>query len=76
MTIHTAVSWAPQVQTDDSGRWYGNQLRFATRQEALDNAHDLKGRWTLVRAYRAVESDEPVNYCYVGRQLRAVGEVS
>jgi hypothetical protein len=70
------MSWGPEVQTDDSGCWYGNQLRFATRQEALDNAHDLKGRWSSVRAYRAVESDDPVSYSYHNHSLRHVGEPS
>lgn len=70
------MSWAPEVQTDDSGNWYGNQLRFATEREAFDNAHDLKGRWTLVHAYRAVEFDDPVNYSYHNRQLRHIGEPS
>ena len=68
------MSWAPEVQTDDSGRWYANQLRFATKQEALENAQDLSQRWMLVRAYRAVESDEPVNYSYYARQLKHIGE--
>ena len=70
------MSWAPEVQTDDSGNWYGNQLRFATEQEAIDWAHGLKGRWSLVDAYRAVESDDPVNYSYHERQLRPIGEPS
>jgi len=68
------IKWAgkPEVQTDDSGRWYRNGLAFATEQEALDNAQDLKRRWYLVRAVRATQSDEPVNYSYVNHQLRAV----
>ena len=58
----------------DSG--YRNGFAFATKQEALDNAHDLMLRWILVRNFRAVESDEPANYSYVNRQLRHVGEPS
>jgi len=66
------MSWAPEVIADSSGKWCGNQLRFATKQEAEDNVFDLSMRWTLVRETRVVESDEPVNYTYHDRQLRAV----
>ena len=60
------TSFKPEVQTDDTGQWYGNALRFATRQEAEDNALDLMNRWFAVRAYRATLSDDPVNYKYIG----------
>jgi len=56
-----AVSWAPEVIADDSGKWCGNGLRFATEAEARGWAQDLAMRWTLVRDYRAVPSNEPVN---------------
>lgn len=58
------MSWKPEVTTDSSGNWYGNALRFATEQEAYDNARDLSYRWFAVRSYRATESDDPVNYTY------------
>ncbi len=66
------MSWKPEVQTDSTGKWYGNALCFATEQEAIDNAKDLSYRWYAVRNTRAVQSDEPVNYSYVDRELRAV----
>lgn len=56
------MSWKPEVQTDDSGKWYTNALRFATEEEAEISAKDLMSRWLLVRACRASESDDPVNY--------------
>ena len=28
------MSFKPEVQTDNTGNWYGNALRFATREEA------------------------------------------
>lgn len=62
-------SWKPEVQTDNSGNWYGNALRFATEEEALANARDLSMRWTLVRDYRASESDDEPNYRYVDHTL-------
>jgi hypothetical protein len=65
-------SYKPEVQTDDSGNWYGNALRFATHLEAEQNAFDLMWRWTAVRDIRVSESDEPVNYRYVDHKLEAV----
>jgi len=55
-------SWAPEVIADNSGKWCGNGLRFATQAEAEANAEDLHSRWTLVREHRAVQSVDPVNY--------------
>lgn len=63
------ISYKPEVQTDNTGKWYGNALRFATREEAESNARDLMCRWFAVRDYRATESDEPVNYAYVDHKL-------
>jgi len=65
-------SWAPQVQTDNTGNWYGNALRFGTRQEAEDNARDLAARWFAVSAWRAIETDDPVNYTYIAGHLIAL----
>lgn len=56
------ISYKPEVQTDNTGKWYGNALRFATEEEAKANAHDLMCRWMMVRDYRAAPSDDPVNY--------------
>ena len=58
------MSYKPEVMADSSGKWCGNALRFATREEAEANVADLAMRWTLVRATRVVESDDPVNYRY------------
>jgi hypothetical protein len=66
------MSWKPEVQTDSSGKWYGNALRFATEEEALQQVHDLSLRWLLVRETRAVECADPVNYSYQDGQLEAV----
>ena len=56
------MSWKPEVQTDSTGKWYTNALRFATEEEARISAEDLMSRWMLVQACRAAESDDPVNY--------------
>jgi hypothetical protein len=66
------MSWKPEVQTDDTGRWYSNSLRFATEQEAKDQVLDLYTRWLAVRETRVVESDDPVNYKFVNGTLIAV----
>ena len=63
------TSWKPEVQTDDSGKWYGNALRFATEKEAYDNASALCGRWMMVREFRAAPSMDRVNYAWVDGAL-------
>jgi hypothetical protein len=68
------VSWRPEVIADDFGQFVGNGLRFATEQEAIDNAHDLEMRWTAVRYTRAVPSDDPVNYSYHDGKLTPIKE--
>lgn len=35
------MSFKPMVQTDSTGKWYGNALAFATEAEALANAHEV-----------------------------------
>lgn len=54
-------SFATEVIADNSGKWCGNQLRFATKAEADAYVFDLSLRWTLVRDWRSVESPDPVN---------------
>jgi hypothetical protein len=67
MTTETAnpatpfVSWAPEVIADGTGKWIGNQLRFATEQEAKGNVTALMMRWFAVRDERVVQSTDPVN---------------
>ena len=53
------VSWAPEVLVQ--GKWNRNQLRFATRKEALDWAKALHLRWTACMDARAVETTDIVN---------------
>ena len=63
------MSFKPEVIADSSGKWSGNALRFATRQEAEANVQDLMMRWFAVRDTRVVECDDPVNYSYVDQKL-------
>ena len=68
------MSWAPEVIADSSGKFYGNALRFATREEAEANVANLAMRWMLVRETRVVESEDPVNYAWVeGRLVEVTG---
>ena len=67
------MSFAPEVIADDSGKWCGNALRFATREEAEGNVADLASRWFAVRETRVVPSNDPVNFEWIaGQGLRSV----
>jgi hypothetical protein len=63
------MSWKPEVIADASGKWCGNALRFATRDEAEANVCDLMMRWLAVRETRVVECDDAVNYRYIDGRL-------
>jgi hypothetical protein len=65
-----ATSWAPEVIADDTGKWSRNGLRFATKEEADANVRDLYSRWTAVREYRSVETDDPVNSKWIRTESR------
>ena len=66
------MSWKPEVIADNSGKWCGNGLRFATSDEAEANVRNLMMRWMMVRDTRVVESDDPVNYRWADGQLQEV----
>jgi hypothetical protein len=70
------MSWKPEVKTDSTGKWYGNALRFATKEEALAQVIDLAFRWTLVHDYRVVESEDPVNYRFENGKLVRIEEAA
>jgi hypothetical protein len=55
------MSWKLEVQTDTTGKWYSNALVFSTKQEAEWSAKVLANNWLIVRDWRVVESDKPVN---------------
>ena len=63
-------SFKPEVIADRTGKWYGNQLRFATYEEAHKQVVDLMARWTAVSNVRVVETDDPVTHRYIdGRSI-------
>jgi hypothetical protein len=63
------MSFKPEVIADSSGKWCGNGLRFATREEAEANVRALMNRWMLVVDTRVVESDDPVNSRFIDGKL-------
>jgi len=68
------MSFKPEVSTGSDPKFYGNALRFATREEAEASAFDLAMRWLAVREWRVVESDDPVNYAIVDGRLMSIEE--
>lgn len=70
------MSFKPEVIADSSGKWCGNALRFATKEEAEASAKDLQSRWTLVRDTRVIESTDPVNYAWTEDGLVSVEKES
>jgi hypothetical protein len=68
-------SWKAEVVADNSGKFCGNGVRLATKKEAEDYAVDLQWRWILVREWRVVESDDPVNYVWTENGARSVKEM-
>jgi hypothetical protein len=66
------MSWKAEVIADNSGKFCGNGMAFATKEEAERYVADLSMRWFAVTNTRVVESDEPVNYAIVGDKLEAL----
>ena len=66
------MSFKPEVSTDGGRTFHQNDLAFATRDEAETSARDLMSRWMLVTDWRAMESDQPVNYRLTNGALEAV----
>lgn len=66
------MSFGIEVIADSSGKFCGNAVRVATRQEAEAYARHKKASWTLVQETRVIESADPVNYRWVNGQLESV----
>jgi hypothetical protein len=56
-----STSFKVQVIADETSKWLDNGMRFATYQDADHYGRDLASRWTAVRAFRVIESNDPVN---------------
>lgn len=70
------MSWKPEVQTDNSGKWYGNALRFAAEHEAKAYVNDLEMRWTAVIDTRVICVDEPVTYAWTASGAQPINTVT
>ena len=70
--METTMSYRVEVTTDDTGRWYRNELHFETAQEADSYGADLWHRWTLVRDFRVVESAGIVDARFAGGLVELV----
>ena len=68
------MSWKSEIQTDTTGTWAGNMLRFNTREEAESYVKNLAWRWTSVRETRVVECNDPVNYTWTKNGLEPIKE--
>jgi hypothetical protein len=55
-------SWKAEVIADSTGKWCGNALRFATKEEAEAYVADLAYRWALVTDTRVSESTVPPSH--------------
>lgn len=66
------MSFKPELSTDGGKTYHANGLAFATREEAELSAQDTYGRWLLATHWRAVESDQEVNYQIVDGVMSAV----
>lgn len=50
--------WKYEVQVVNDDKWYGNNLRFEGRREALEAAARKAYNWTQVRSTRVVEEKD------------------
>lgn len=57
-------SFAMEVIAYSSGNWAGNSCRYATEDEAKDAGAELFSRWTAVREWRVLPSEDEVNYVF------------
>ena len=67
------MSWKPEVIADATGKWCGNALRFATKEEAEIYVKDLFHRWTLVTDTRVIECDDSITHRIIDNKLEFIG---
>jgi hypothetical protein len=66
------MSWKPEVIADNTGKWCGNALCFATKAEAEAYVTELAYRWSSVRNHRVVESEDLVSYVWRNGQAEPI----
>lgn len=70
------MSWKPEIIVHGENSWVANGMRFATKEEAFENASHLALRWMAVRDFRAAPSDDPVNYTFTSGKLQSLEATS
>jgi hypothetical protein len=56
------MSFGYEVLTGRDPKWYGNSVRFATREEANSAGLNKLMAWTACEDFRVIESSDPANY--------------
>jgi hypothetical protein len=56
-TMKVEGRYKAEVIADSSGKWVGNALRFDTVDAAKEYARNLFDRWTLVREWRVIDTE-------------------
>jgi hypothetical protein len=66
------MSYKVQVKAIDDPKFYDNQIRLATLEEAQAYGEHKVRAWTLAEAFRVEESEDAVNYSWEQGRLVAV----
>lgn len=54
------MSYKVEVIADETGKWIPNGQRWASKEATDAYAVALQWRWTAVRDFRVVETEDPV----------------
>jgi hypothetical protein len=65
-----------EVIADSSGEWCSNGCRYATEEEAKSAGSRLAWRWTAVREWRVVPSEDAVNQNIPAAAAQSAAEVA
>lgn len=65
-------SFKVEVQTDTTGVWYSNSMRYDVKETAEREGANLAWRWTLVKDWRVSESEDRPNYRLVDGELQSI----
>ena len=66
----SVISYKPEFCID--GIWYDNAVRFATHEEAEQNAREKFLVWTMPTAYRVSPSEDRPNYRQTATGIEAI----
>jgi hypothetical protein len=64
------MSWKLEIEyVGKEGKWASNAIRFATKEEALSDAHSFRQNWLMENQYRVTESTDPVSHRWENGRL-------